>query len=69
MEIYVALFNENDLPLATRAYNELEKRMNKTTGNVVLVAANKFNTLKEACQNYFTDINNFISIMLDILEC
>ena len=42
MKIYVALFNKNNLPLATRAYNELEKRMDKTTGNVVLVAANKF---------------------------
>ena len=42
MEIYAAPFNKNDLPLATRAYNELEKIMDKTTGNVVLVAANKF---------------------------
>lgn len=50
MEIYVALFNENDLPLGTRAYNELEKRMDKTIGNVVLVAANKFNTLKKHIQ-------------------
>lgn len=46
MEIYATPFNENDLPLAMRAYNELKKRMNKITWNVVLVAANKFNTLK-----------------------
>lgn len=68
MEIYVAPFNENDLPLATRAYNELEKRMDKTTGNVVLVATNKFDTLKEAYPNYFADINNFVSIMIELLK-
>lgn len=68
MEIHVVPFNENDLPIATKAYNELEKRMDKTTGNVVLVATNNFDTLKEAYPNYFADINNFISIMMEFLK-
>lgn len=52
-------FDKSEINIATKAYDELEKRATEGE-NVVLVSASSFDALRIAYPNYFADIRKFI---------
>lgn len=54
----VRIFNQKDLPLATKRYGEFEKK-EKDINDMVLVASSSLKELKQAYPNYFVDSREF----------
>ena len=59
---------EKGLERATQKYNELEQEKKDKNIDVVLIAAQSYETLIDAYPNYFADISEFISTMLGIMQ-
>ena len=56
-----------ELEAATNAYNRIEAN-NDPNIDAVLVAADSFDTVKDAYPNYFVDIKKFVEIMREITK-
>lgn len=59
---------EKGLDDATKRYNEIEQSKGDKNIDVVLVAAQSYETLVDAYPNYFADISEFIKTLLSILQ-
>lgn len=66
--IYVYPGAQKGLDLATEKYNEIENNTKSQKIDVVLVAAESYEALVDAYPNYFSDISDFISTLLDIMQ-
>lgn len=59
---------EKGLDRATQKYNEIERTKGDRDIDVVLVAAQSYETLVDAYPNYFADISEFIDTLLSIMQ-
>lgn len=66
--LHIQPYSKRQIELATDVYNKIERIHNTNNVDVVLVAANSFDTLKTAYPNYFVDMSVFIKIMTDIFN-
>lgn len=66
MTLNIKSFSQSQIEIATTVYNQIEERQEPNI-DVVLVAASSLNTLRDAYPNYFSDISDFISRILQIL--
>ena len=66
-EIYkLSVMRYNSVEIATNEYNKIENLENKKI-NAVLVSAPSFDALTSAYPNYFADINDFTTVLLNSL--
>ena len=68
INIHVFPGAQKGLDQATRKYNEIENAKGNQRIDVVLVAAESYETLVDAYPNYFSDISEFIRTLLDIMQ-
>lgn len=59
---------EKGLERATQKYNELEQTKGDKGIDIVLIAAQSYETLVDAYPNYFADISEFITTMLNVMQ-
>jgi len=68
-ELQVFTFNKNELEIASNKYIEYEKRLSAETGDdVVLVAMDSIERLREAYPNYFLDTKLFVQYLEEYLR-
>lgn len=65
--VRIRSFSKQNIEIATTVYNKIENTTDSTK-NTVLVSANSFDALRAAYPNYFTDINDFITMMRDLYK-
>lgn len=66
-QLLIKPFSNRALEQATQEYDLVEKNRNKDE-DIVLVSTASYNMLKKAYPNYFTDINEFISLIDSFLN-
>lgn len=61
-------FSASEFDSANELYNKIESQKGVTQMDAVLVRVSSFETLKSAYPNYFSDINEFVTIIKTYLK-
>lgn len=59
----IKYYKPSQIEEANKEYNEIEKSKNQSNIDAVLVRVESFQTLKKAYPNYFTDIDEFLTLV------
>lgn len=66
-QLNLRFYKTSEIDEATKDYNHIEANHNKSI-DAVLVSVSSFNTIRLAYPNYFVDLDDFVSIVKELIN-